>query len=102
MDRIIIKCRKLLEKAYGDRFVGLIMYGSSARGEARNDSDFDLLVLLKGPIDYFEELGSITDLLYPIQLESERLISARPADVEEYQNGRLQLYRNALREGVSL
>lgn len=39
-------------------------------------SDIDLLVLLSTPFDYFAELRQIVDLLYPIQLESEQLISA--------------------------
>jgi hypothetical protein len=43
-----------------------------------------------------------TDLLYPIQLESAHLISAKPAAVDDYQRGALQLYRNAKREGVAL
>ncbi|MBN1868719.1 hypothetical protein JW916_15670, partial [Candidatus Sumerlaeota bacterium] len=38
--------------------------------------------------------------LYPVQLESDRLISAKPAPVDEFEQGRTQLYRNAKREGV--
>jgi hypothetical protein len=35
-------------------------------------------------------------------MESERLISAKPALVDEFEEGELQLYRNAKREGVSV
>ena len=65
-------------------------------------SDMDLLVLLHKPFDYFQELRTIVDLLYPLQMESERLISAKPASVDEFEEGGLQLYRNAKREGVSV
>jgi len=102
MDKIAMKCRDVLAAAYQERFVGLVVYGSAARGDARADSDLDLLVLLNGLVDYFKELRGITDLLYPVQLESERLISAKPVPVDDYRSGSLQLYRNALREGVSL
>ena len=34
MDPIIQKCKEILEKYYGDRFAGLILYGSQARGQA--------------------------------------------------------------------
>jgi len=47
-------------------------------------------------------LRTIVELLYPIQLESEILISARPATIDDFEQGRLQLYRNIQREGIRL
>jgi len=73
-----------------------------ARNQASAGSDIDLLVLLSEPFDHFDELCRIIDLLYPVQLESEQLISAKPAAVDEFEFGRLQLYRNAKREGLFL
>ena len=96
------KCKRSLERNYGSQFKGLILYGSAARDDAGPGSDVDLLVLLSQPFDYFAELRRIVDLLYPIQLESDRLISAKPVPVDDFQRGRLQLYRNAKREGVVL
>lgn len=95
-------CKRTLEKHYGPRFQGLVLYGSRARSGASPSSDIDLLVLLAGPHDHSRELRVIIDLLYPIQLESDYLISAKPADINEYKAGRLQLYRNAQREGIAL
>jgi predicted nucleotidyltransferase len=34
-----------LEREFGDEFLGLMLFGSWARGEAREDSDVDVLVL---------------------------------------------------------
>jgi predicted nucleotidyltransferase len=95
-------CRKVLVDHYGDQFSGLVVYGSINRQDATASSDIDLLVLLRPPFDYFAELRAITDILYPIQLESDRLISARPAETDEFDRGSIQLYRNAKREGVRL
>jgi len=94
------RCKRTLERNYGPHFKGLISYSSAARHESGPGSDVDLLVLLSQPFDYFVELRRIVDLLYPIQLESDRLISAKPAPVDDFERGRLQLYRNAKREGV--
>ena len=101
-NRIVERCKKVLEDYYGSRFAGLVLFGSMARGDATPESDIDLLVLLNKPFDYFHELRRIVDLLYPPQLESYHLISAKPAAVDEFEHGSIQLYRNAKREGIYL
>jgi predicted nucleotidyltransferase len=101
-NQIIQKCKEVLAKQYGRRLKGVILYGSMARGEATASSDIDLLVLLEQPFDYFVELRKLVDVLYPVQLESEQLISAKPASVTDFEMGRLSLYRNARREGVTV
>jgi predicted nucleotidyltransferase len=99
---IIQKCKKTLADYYGAQFKGLILYGSVARDQASPASDIDLIVLLGRPFNYFDELREIIELLYPIQLESDRLISAKPASLDEFERGSIQLYRSAKREGVAV
>ncbi len=101
-DHILKQCKQLLKAHYGLRLAGLVLYGSTARGQAGPSNDVDLLVLLKKPFDFFQELRVITDVLYPLQLESDHLISAKPAAADEFENGLLQFYRNVRREGVAL
>jgi len=101
-NEIVQKCKEALAKQYGKRLKGVILYGSMARGESTPASDIDLLVLLEPPLDYFAELWNLIDLLYPIQLESEQLISAKPVLVNDFEMGSLSLYRNARREGVAV
>ncbi|WP_100921945.1 nucleotidyltransferase family protein [Candidatus Thiodictyon syntrophicum] len=97
---VMKQCKTALASHYGVRFKGLILYGSVARKQADPTSDIDLLVLLSQPFDYCSELREIIDLLYPIQLESEQLISAKPVLLDAFESGSIQLYRNARREGV--
>jgi predicted nucleotidyltransferase len=99
---VIRKCKDVLAKAYGKRLRGVILYGSMARKTAGKTSDIDLLVLLSPPFDYFAELRRIVDVLYPVQLESERLISAKPVLASDFSSGSLALYRNAAREGMAV
>ena len=99
-NELIKECKKVLAEYYGSRFKGLVLYGSTARGQASPTSDIDLLVLLGQPFDYFAELRRIIDVLYPIQLESEQLISAKPTPLDEFETGSIQLYRNARKEGI--
>ncbi|MDP2984922.1 MAG: nucleotidyltransferase domain-containing protein [Candidatus Latescibacter sp.] len=97
---ILNGCKTLLEHHYGAHFKGLVLYGSTARDQAGPESDIDLLVLLDEPIDYFLELRRIIEILYPLQLETDRLISVKPVFLTDFEQGRFQLFRNAKREGV--
>ena len=99
---ILKKCKATLAKYYGDRLKGVILYGSMARKQATPTSDIDLLVLLAPPLDYFAELWQIVNMLYPLQLESEHLISAKPVSIKDFEAGSVSLYRNAKREGVTV
>jgi len=98
----IALCKEILTGHYGAQYRGLLLYGSTARGQATPESDIDLLVLLDRPFNYFVELRRIVDLLYPIQLESDRLISAKPAFVVDYEHGSLGFYRQIRKEGVAV
>ena len=102
MDPIVGKCKLMLKAHYKERFGGLVCYGSTVRNNACPGSDIDLLVLLSPPFDYFRELRAIADILYPAQLESDRLISAKPAASDDYEEGTIQLYRNARKEGIAV
>ncbi|MBL8089829.1 MAG: nucleotidyltransferase domain-containing protein [Anaerolineales bacterium] len=101
-EQVIRKCKEALTKVYGQRLKGVVLYGSMARKESLPDSDIDLLVLLDQPFDYFVELRQLVDVLYPTQLESEQLISAKPVLYNDFEMGNLSLYRNARREGVKV
>jgi uncharacterized protein len=102
LDRLLTEARRVLEAEYGSRLEGLVFHGSAARGTAHQESDVDLLVLLLGELDYWRELRRITELLYPLEVESGHLLSAFPVAADEFAAGELALYRNAAREGVRL
>jgi predicted nucleotidyltransferase len=91
--------KERLQALYGSRFRGLVLFGSTARGNARPDSDIDMLCLL----DKLEgnELREISDALYPLQLEcDERELNVFPVDVSRYETGEYAVFRNIHREGV--
>jgi predicted nucleotidyltransferase len=93
--------RSALERAYGRRLRGVLLYGSEARGGARSDSDIDVLVLLDRVADYGEEVRRCLDALYPLSLKLERSISPKPAYAQQYESLDCPLYRQVHREGVA-
>jgi predicted nucleotidyltransferase len=101
-NRLLQAIRSRLEGVYGRRLRGVLLHGSEARGEATDESDIDLLILLDGPINLTEELHTIIKTLYPLQLETDRVIEAFPVAYDDYEAGNLYLYRNAKKEGVLL
>jgi predicted nucleotidyltransferase len=93
-----VKARLL--DVFADRLRGVVLYGSSARGDAAPDSDIDLLVLLDPPVNLGPDVDAVVGTLYPLQLELERRINALPVPYPSYEAGEFGLYRNAKREGV--
>ena len=91
-----------LAAVFGERLRGLVLYGSEARGDARPDSDIDLLVLLGGPVVYGRDLETCLDGLYPLALRIGRRISAKPVSASEYDAVECPLYRVAHREGIAV
>ena len=101
-DLVLKRCAQAIREAYGDRLAGIVLYGSAARGDDGPESDIDLLVLIEGEYDLWEEIGRLVDTLYDLELESGRLIAALPARAELDRTGATLLYRNAAAEGVAL
>jgi predicted nucleotidyltransferase len=102
IEEALKKIRPSLEAAFPNRFRGVVLYGSEARGRAREDSDLDLMVLLQGPLHLGKDLERIVDALYPLQLEVDRAIHALPVSAEAYEAAEYGLYREVRREGVLL
>jgi predicted nucleotidyltransferase len=81
-----------------------IIYGSEARGDARPDSDIDLLILLPDEKVTPEHEHAIVSKLYEIELQSGVIISSLvlPRSQWEHPPVITPFYRNVKREGITL
>ena len=101
--KLLDEMKAELERHYGQKLAGVVLYGSLARGEDSPDSDVDLIVLLEGKFSLTRETRRIIDALYPLLQRRNLTRSLHPIPVkhDEYKAGRLSLYRVAQSEGLA-
>lgn len=102
LQAILRKTRQGLEQIYGPRLDKIILYGSQARGDAEDDSDIDILILLKQDFNYLEESDRISILIANLCLEYNTLISCAFATSQQFQEYNNNFFRNVRREGIPL
>lgn len=90
-----------LRDLYGEeRYAGLILYGSYARGEADEGSDVDLLLLLEGEVDPVQEIIRMEDLKWPLALESGYVLSVLAVGAQEYHSSEEPFLWAARMDGI--
>ncbi len=67
---------EMVKQAYADEFVGLVLFGSHARGDADTDSDIDVGVVLKRVDDRRAVRDRLAELAYDVLLETGEDIQA--------------------------
>lgn len=97
---ILSEVKKKLKDVYNDDLVDIILYGSYARGDYNENSDIDLLVVLKHIKSIGNEINKIVDAIYDINLKYNALISVVPVSYEDYKNINSPLLLNVREEGV--
>ena len=92
-----------LAKRFGDRLRLVVLFGSRSRGEARPDSDHDLLVVIDGlPKDPLARQRETTAPLLPELLRLPERVSLLPKTPEELMDDLSPLLVDVCVDGVGL
>jgi uncharacterized protein len=92
--------RAELTKVLGGQMEGLYLYGSQARGDARPDSDFDVLVVIRGDFQYFNLVEQTGEIAARLSLQYDTVISLAFTSVEKYNSQKIPFLLNVRQEGI--
>lgn len=99
---LLHRCKAAVRAVVPDAQV--ILYGSRARGDAEDDSDYDILVVVNGPVNMALE-DRIRASVYPLELETGAMITVIAFGREEWDSPLQRatpFHENVEREGVLL
>jgi predicted nucleotidyltransferase len=97
---LINQIKAHLVKVYGEGIKKVILYGSYVRGDAKRDSDIDILVLVEKSLDPFEVRESLSDLLFDIILNEGELVSVIVVPEDFFESYNSPFILNVKKEGV--
>jgi len=100
--RLVQEFHEKLAAVYGDRLKGVYLFGSFARGDAREDSDIDVAVVLAGPVNRRQESRRNSELIADLSLRESCVLMPFFLSEEEYRAAPYAVFRDIVREGVAV
>lgn len=100
---IIYKFSQELKRILGSKLSKVIVYGSYARGDYRENSDVDVMILVKMSDDEIRQVkNDIYDLAFDIEMSTGIDIAPIIKNEEQYEYwvDTLPFYKNVRKEGV--
>jgi predicted nucleotidyltransferase len=98
---ILRQLREGLAELYGERLRAMVLFGSWARGDAEEDSDIDVLVVLDEVESAFGEIDRMEQVVYPLSLQKDVVIAPIPISDRDWRERRTPLLLNVRREGLA-
>ena len=101
-DTLSIKVKEAVVKL--EPSAEVILYGSRARNDFREYSDWDFLILVDGPVDT-ARTDRIRRVLFEIELDTDQIISSIIRSRQDWNSPRysvVPLHKNVEREGIPI
>ena len=91
-----------LTETYGDRLERVVLFGSRARGDAHDESDYDIAVFLRNLSNQPAEMNRLADLATDILYSGGPFIHAMPYPAGFYNDELMPLMHAIRAEGIDL
>jgi predicted nucleotidyltransferase len=98
----INKLKEQFSDQYQERLSQIVLFGSQARNEAEDESDIDLLIVLKGEVNPVLEIKKNNAWICNFCLETDELINCIYLSEKQFQTQNTPLLRNIRKEGILL
>lgn len=98
--RIVRKLRNELVSLYGDRLKGVYLYGSYARGQAGEESDIDVAVVLAGVVNRTSEVRRTIEFVSDTCLREKCLVVPFFLSETEFKETPYEIYRSIVTDGI--
>ena len=89
-----------LAQIYGDKLKAVYLFGSYARGDARSDSDVDIMIVLNNYKSYGKEIDRTGELISSLSLEYNVSISRVIMKESQWKVSDTPLLRNIRMDGI--
>jgi predicted nucleotidyltransferase len=100
--KLLKRCKKAIRQVVADADV--ILYGSRARGDANEFSDYDILVLIDGPVSISIK-ERFVDHTLPLELETGKVLTLMTYNRQQWDTPlyrAMPFHKNVDREGILL
>jgi len=100
LSKILKTLRAGLAELLGDRLEAVYLYGSQARGDAKPDSDIDVLIVIRGDFDYFNMVEKTGQFTADLSLENDTVLSLVFVSKDDFIIRQTPLLMNIRRKGI--
>ena len=101
-DPVLKRFRAAVTEIYADRLERVVLFGSRARGDATENSDYDVAVFLRDMGDRMAEMNRLADLSTDILYDMGEFIHAMPYRAGFHNDVREPLMHEIRTEGIDL
>ena len=102
LKKILKELQNEFSRILGEKLDTILLFGSQARGDARVDSDIDILVIINGEFNYGDLIKRTSGIVSDLSLEYDVAISRVFMSKEHFENTQNPFLLNVHRESVRI
>ena len=102
LKKILKELQNEFSKILDENLDTILLFGSQARGDAKIDSDIDILVIISGEFNYGDLIKRTSVIVSDLSLEYDVVISRVFMSKEHFENDQTPFLLNVYREGVRI